>query len=54
MRIVKITYDAKTGTETREEVDVPDEVVTPPQITKIDINDVAKLVDFAKKMGWIK
>lgn len=54
MRILKITYDATTGKETREEVEAPDEVITPPQIQKIDINDIIKLIDFAKKMGWIK
>jgi hypothetical protein len=54
MKVVKITFNAETGEEIIEEVDVPDEKVTLPQITKININDIAKLIEFAKKMGWIR
>ena len=51
MRILKITYDATTGKETREEVEAPDEVITPPQIQKIDINDIIKLRSEERRVG---
>jgi len=57
MKVLKITFNAQTGEETKEEVDVPDTIVTPSQplqLQKIDLNNLAALIEFAKKMGWVK
>jgi hypothetical protein len=47
MKGIKITYDINTKEEKIEEEEIPEP--TPIQEIKIDLQDLAKLIDYAKK-----
>jgi hypothetical protein len=50
----RIVYDVRTGELREEEFEyTPLPTPPPPPPTTIDINDLVKLIDYAKKMGWI-